>query len=496
MISPKQNLPLFILLVLAFLTRFVFLSYPAEVVFDEVHFGKFVSAYFTHQYYFDIHPPLGKLMIAGFTRLNFATANFGGFAKIGETMDPQTLFILRFLPALFSALFVALIYLFVLTLGFSKKAAFLAGFLVLFDNAILAQSKFILLDIFLLFFGFSSLCFFFLAKKVESQSKKQLLCYILSAIFAGLSFSIKWTGLSFLGIILFLVFLDFLTNTKISKFISGTLIFTLVPFLIYILIFAVHFELLKNSGAGDAFMSPSFQKTLSGNNIGENVKPLSFFGKFAELNVAMYKYNATIKATHQDASQWHEWPLMKKPIWYWTRQNLPSQNLGGQAQNKVANIYFLGNPLIWWPASFSVFVSLFFLFFKRFRKEISPFIYLFLLGYFANLLPFIFVSRAAFLYHYLPSLIFAILALAMLFGAFLKPLPQKEEKSYKIKKFLEEQQTKTCFLSFPGKITFVLYFGFLTIVFLVFLFFMPLTYGLPISFEKQQIYNFIIQLLK
>jgi dolichyl-phosphate-mannose-protein mannosyltransferase len=52
-----------ILTCLSFLTRFYRLAEPPAVVFDEVHFGKFVTWYFTGEYYFDIHPPLGKLIL-------------------------------------------------------------------------------------------------------------------------------------------------------------------------------------------------------------------------------------------------------------------------------------------------------------------------------------------------------------------------------------------------------------------------------------------------
>jgi dolichyl-phosphate-mannose--protein O-mannosyl transferase len=53
-----------VLSALAFATRFGHLSHPNEIVFDEQHFGKFISSYITGKYYFDIHPPLGKMMIA------------------------------------------------------------------------------------------------------------------------------------------------------------------------------------------------------------------------------------------------------------------------------------------------------------------------------------------------------------------------------------------------------------------------------------------------
>ncbi len=32
------------------------------MVFDEVHFGKFISGYIRGTYFFDIHPPAGKLL--------------------------------------------------------------------------------------------------------------------------------------------------------------------------------------------------------------------------------------------------------------------------------------------------------------------------------------------------------------------------------------------------------------------------------------------------
>ena len=34
------------------------------MVFDELHFGKFVNGYVKGEYFFDIHPPFSKLLIA------------------------------------------------------------------------------------------------------------------------------------------------------------------------------------------------------------------------------------------------------------------------------------------------------------------------------------------------------------------------------------------------------------------------------------------------
>lgn len=40
-----------------------------------------------------------------------------------------------------------------------------------------------------------------------------------------------------------------------------------VPFIIYLSFFYVHFAILTQSGPGDTFMSPAFQETLSGNEM-------------------------------------------------------------------------------------------------------------------------------------------------------------------------------------------------------------------------------------
>jgi dolichyl-phosphate-mannose-protein mannosyltransferase len=40
-----------------------------------------------------------------------------------------------------------------------------------------------------------------------------------------------------------------------------------VPFIIYLSFFYIHFKILVQSGPGDTFMSPAFQETLSGNEM-------------------------------------------------------------------------------------------------------------------------------------------------------------------------------------------------------------------------------------
>ena len=59
-----------VLLALGTLLHLYRLAEPRRVVFDEVHFGGFVTNYLgDHSYFFDIHPPHAKLLIAGVAAL-------------------------------------------------------------------------------------------------------------------------------------------------------------------------------------------------------------------------------------------------------------------------------------------------------------------------------------------------------------------------------------------------------------------------------------------
>lgn len=441
----KENQFFLILIFLSFLVHFSFLNYPPEVVFDEVHFGKFVSAYFDQRYYFDIHPPLGKLMIAGFFKI------FGGgvypiaensFLKIGENLNTKTLFLLRFLPALFGALFVILVYKLVLLFGFSKNSAFLAGFFVLFDNAFLAQSKFILLDLFLIFFGAAAIYFYFLSRKKTDFSFKNICFLILSAVFSAFSFSVKWTGLTFLLMIFIAFLFDEMKAFNVKRLFFKVLVFSLIPFLIYFLIFFIHLKILSKSGPGDAYMSPAFQKNLT------------TWQKFTELNKAMLKYNAGIKTAHPYSSKWYQWPFGKKAIWYWSKKE----------NGETGNIYLMPNFFVWWASAGAVIFSLFAVLRKKWRKKLPPLFYFLLLGYFINLLPYIFIERPTFLYHYFPSLFFAILLLTLFFEKIILPKPKE-------------------------------YVPFLIVAFLFFLILSPLTYGFLMPQKISSLYNFLLKFL-
>ncbi len=431
---------------LSFFSRFLLLGHPVSAVFDEVHFNYFAGFYYTGQYYYDIHPPLGKLIIA------LSALPFGGIAsedviRTISTPYPSDVYVaMRTLPAFFGSCLPLLIFLIARELKLSVMTAFMAGVLATADNALLIQSRLILLDAMLLFFGLSAL---WLCLKARNNGDLRYWC--LSAFFAGCSISIKWIGVSFLGLVGLIIICDWVRalwqkGWHIRPFFIGSGYLT-ITLTCYISIFAIHFTLLPNSHEqGDPFMSLGFQSTLEGsryfnakNTITSVTCPANykhelaygvpdtevkaaekmvcqiqyqpvnapgFWGKLFELNRSMYVTNQGLSKTHPDASKWYTWPIMARPLYYW--------------YNEGARIYLLGNPVVWWFSAFGVLALLIGqLKFAHWRQNEA--FWILMTGFWANLLPFAMVNRVMFMYHYLSSLCFSILIFAYFIEHVKKP---------------------------------------------------------------------------
>jgi dolichyl-phosphate-mannose-protein mannosyltransferase len=112
----------------AFIIRVWRIWDPAEVVFDEVHFGKFASYYLERTYYFDVHPPLGKLLLAAVGYLLGYDGHYH-FKKIGESYLANNVpYIgMRLFPAACGAAIVPLTFLTLKEIGFSLPGAAFGG---------------------------------------------------------------------------------------------------------------------------------------------------------------------------------------------------------------------------------------------------------------------------------------------------------------------------------------------------------------------------------
>ena len=124
-----------VITVLAILSRLYKIHDPNQVVFDEVHFGKFASYYLRREFFFDVHPPLGKMLIAGAGWL----LNFDGhflFEKIGlDYVANNVPYIgLRAFCALWGIMVVPLGFMILREMGVSLAATVLGSSMLLLGN--------------------------------------------------------------------------------------------------------------------------------------------------------------------------------------------------------------------------------------------------------------------------------------------------------------------------------------------------------------------------
>ncbi|XP_074598197.1 protein O-mannosyltransferase rt [Brevipalpus obovatus] len=258
---------------IAFLFRVYLIGYPSNIVFDELHYGKFVSLYLKGIFYFDSQPPLGKQLIAAAGYL----AGYDGsnaFMEIGGSYgDNVPLKALRFVPILFGSLLVPVIYHLILELGFSNKTAALGALFIILDNALLTQSRFILMDSILIFWSMCGLWAFLKFRKQPLLHTSWFGWLFLSSTFLSCAFCVKFVGLYTFGVALFVALYDLwwsLPNKSIPtrklwyQSLVYVISFLIWPLAIYFSIFYLHLSILTRAGPHDNIMTSAFQASLEG----------------------------------------------------------------------------------------------------------------------------------------------------------------------------------------------------------------------------------------
>ncbi len=432
------------LALVALFTRFWQIGQPGAIVFDEVYFRTFASHYLDGQYFFDIHPPFVKLLLAG----------FGGLMGLSpeQVLTGNDDGLMRLLPAFAGAMLVPLVYVIIRQLGLGRRMAALGGLLILLDNALLVESRFVLMDSMLLIFGMAALSCYLAMRKARGLWRWVWLLAV--SVCLGALVSTKWSGLAIVGFLGVAWLIEAIVNKTAWRrtVLEGGAAISVIA-LMYLGSFAVHFALLQHSGPGDVFMSNDFQSTLIGGQDYDKSASMTFWGKTVELNAQMYSsQNSLIAVEHPYSSRWYTWPIETRPVYFWQGGVGPDES--------QSHIYLLGNPIIWWSATILV-LSAFFI--RTTRPEllgkwrrITTFL---LIGYAVNFLPFAFINRPMFLYHYLFALLFAILITCVIASLLLDGI------------------TKT----YSKKAMIFTYWGIVVAVLVGFLYFVPISYGWPLT---------------
>ncbi|KAI7625810.1 protein O-mannosyl-transferase 1 [Hortaea werneckii] len=175
--------------------------------------------------------------------------------------------------------------------GYSLPACIVSAALVLFDNAHVGQTRLILLDATLvLFMALSVLSYIrFYKLRHDPFSRKWWKWLLITGISMSCVISTKYVGaFTFFSIGVPVVIdlwdlLDIKRKQPLSMPDFGMHLgarmvgFIVVPFLMYLFWFQVHFAILSRSGPGDDFMTPEFQETLSDNLMTQQAVNIDYF---------------------------------------------------------------------------------------------------------------------------------------------------------------------------------------------------------------------------
>jgi dolichyl-phosphate-mannose-protein mannosyltransferase len=341
--------------------RFYNLSFPGKPVFDEVYFPLFAKNYLHGKTFFDVHPPLGKFIIA------IGLAIFGD-DKIGW----------RIIPALFGVgltLLMPMLYrrLFKENIG----ALVLAGFFAL-DGLFICYSRTGLMDGILFTAIFACV---YLASKIGNSRVAGLW----TAIALGSAVSIKWTALATIVPMIWYAW-----EAKRLK-----------PFFLWLpLTGIIYFGVVVLGQVAIGTSNPVWAAW--------------------HWHKESFDYQASLTATHHYGSLWISWPVEWRTVLF-LYDKQPDGTV--QVMTTLANPLVLwGSTLtvlgttLWflWSGIQAIWLRT-----KGVREEIWMFrhpVFPLLLGYYSAWLPFAPVHRVMFFYHYMPAYGFALLLTAYWIG--------------------------------------------------------------------------------
>ncbi len=369
-------------------------SYLNSSYFDEIYHVRTAYEHMEGVKPYEIsHPPLGKIILS-----------------IGISIFGLNPFGWRFMGTLVGVLMLPLLYLLLKRMFGGCAVPACVSFLMATDFMHFAQTRIATIDSYAVFFVLLMYLFMYIYLCSERGGKKWMLPLGLSGLSFGLGAASKWTCI-YAGAGLALIWLidrieRYLGEKKAAEaenkkkkaeksdalavywhetginilFCLG--FFVAVPLLVY---YASYYPYGKAAGMDGAAMYFSRE----------------YLDIVLDNQKYMLSYHAGVDATHPYSSRWWQWMINARPILYYL-DYLPDDT--------KSTIGAFMNPLICWAGLGAMLSMIYPALFKGDRN--ARFI---LIGYLAQLVPWIFVKRITFAYHYFPSTVFLLLAIGYVF---------------------------------------------------------------------------------
>ncbi len=338
-------------------------SYLNSTYFDEIYHARTAYEHIQGVYPYETsHPPLGKLILSVGIRL-FGMTPFGW----------------RSMGTLAGVLMLPVLYAFLKRL-FGNTALSGCGTVIFgFDFMHFVQTRLATIDSYAVLFIL--LMYYFMYRFV---TERKLSCLALSGIAFGLGAASKWTCIyagAGLAVIWLLHWIFRLKKEQDFRVLAENILFCLlffvaIPGVIYYASYYPYGKAVGLSGLG-MYLDPKYIKLVWDNQ------------------VSMFTYHVGVDATHPYSSRWYQWIFDARPILYYL-------HYGERTKSAIACFV---SPLLCWGGLFAM-VGMGYLTFWR-RDKRAAFI---LIGYLAQIVPWMFVRRITFEYHYFACTVFLTLA--------------------------------------------------------------------------------------
>ncbi len=331
---------------ISYVTAFHNFWQPQAFYWDENYYVTDAQREMNGIFYLQIHPPLGKMLIALGERVLQLNPRNDQFIGTEHASDfPSSDFSItgyRLVPALLGWWCIPVFFLILFLLTGKKYLSFFGTFPLMFDNAILVHHRGAMLDGPLLFFFLLSFLLMLLAIRAKDHPWKGYLFAVLLGVSIALTFLVKYQGLI---AILLVAPLLWKIGWKWKKLLSASLLAAAGFLATFVAVWHVHFSslhtintALRSQGTYD--ISQQYRNILERGTQGS----LRNFPVMIRDTLAYVpEYNKGIPQLNlckpdENGSPWFFWPLGIKSISY--RWNTPDGE-------NFQYLYLQANPVAW-----------------------------------------------------------------------------------------------------------------------------------------------------